>query len=335
MNIILCETAEKEKYNAGNKARKDVLEIALGCGYIHVPLFHNGKSKCIIVIEMIHACFRILLGTRRGDMILIQYPYRPLAVNRILFSVLKIGKKIRKYKIMLLIHDLLSLRSEDDGMAEAVKMEVSDMSGIDTIICHNQAMRRILCQNNPGFHYEMLGVFDYLTSQTAKEHPYHAGPPEVVIAGNLSPDKSGYVYGLNEIKGIQFHLYGADYVFKESDHVTYKGRYSSDDLIQHIEGNFGLVWDGDSIETCRGATGVYLKYNNPHKFSMYIAAGLPVIVWNQSENKVGICVSTLLELPDALKKIDENRYKEMKDCVMKARSGIISGKNLKGILEAG
>ena len=75
---------------------------------------------------------------------------------------------------------------------------------------------------------------------------------------------------------------------------------------------------------------------------MYIAAGLPVIVWNQSaladyvkENKVGICVSTLLELPDALKKIDENRYKEMKDCVMKARSGIISGKNLKGILEAG
>ncbi|MEI3535629.1 MAG: hypothetical protein V8R16_02480, partial [Bacilli bacterium] len=55
--------------------------------------------------------------------------------------------------------------------------------------------------------------------------------------------------------------------------------------------------------------GKYLKYNNPHKLSLYLAAGLPVIVWSKSaiakfviDNNVGICVNNLNEINDKIKK---------------------------------
>lgn len=33
MNIVLFESAGKQKYNAGSKARQDALQIAKDCGY--------------------------------------------------------------------------------------------------------------------------------------------------------------------------------------------------------------------------------------------------------------------------------------------------------------
>ena len=34
------------------------------------------------------------------------------------------------------------------------------------------------------------------------------------------------------------------------------------------------MWDGPSPDTCAGVYGAYLRYNNPHKTSLYLAAGL-------------------------------------------------------------
>ena len=49
-----------------------------------------------------------------------------------------------------------------------------------------------------------------------------------------------------------------------------------------MEGSFGLVWDGISVETCAGVYGEYLKVNNPHKTSLYLASGIPVIIWKEA-----------------------------------------------------
>ncbi|NRO11242.1 Beta-1,6-galactofuranosyltransferase WbbI [Lactobacillus helveticus] len=47
-------------------------------------------------------------------------------------------------------------------------------------------------------------------------------------------------------------------------------------------------------------TGNYLRYNDPHKLSLYLASGIPVIIWKKAaeakfveENKVGITVDSL------------------------------------------
>ena len=62
----------------------------------------------------------------------------------------------------------------------------------------------------------------------------------------------------------------------------YTGRgLSLEDIVQ--EGNLGLIWDGasDSSDEDIGMKN-YTRYNNPHKLSCYMAAGLPVIVWEKS-----------------------------------------------------
>ena len=69
------------------------------------------------------------------------------------------------------------------------------------------------------------------------------------------------------------------------------------------------------------------RYNNPHKLSLYLAVGLPVIIWSEAaeadfvlQENVGIVVDSLKELADKLKKVDKVRYNEMRmnaKCVSK------------------
>ena len=98
-----------------------------------------------------------------------------------------------------------------------------------------------------------------------------------------------------------------------------------------MEGNYGLVWDGPSADSCEGNYGNYLKYNDPHKFSLYRAAGLPVIVWKESAlasfvemYNVGMSISSLSELR-TLPKIESNEYKSFCNNVRKLTIKIQQG----------
>ena len=102
--------------------------------------------------------------------------------------------------------------------------------------------------------------------------------------------------------------------------MVYNGSFSPEELVSHLEGSFGLVWDGISAETCAGAFGEYLRINNPHKLSLYLAAGLPVIIWKEAalapfvaENKVGFAVSSLYEIRDVVDRLPDNEYQTMKE----------------------
>jgi hypothetical protein len=70
-------------------------------------------------------------------------------------------------------------------------------------------------------------------------------------------------------------------------------------------GAFGLIWDGEFVDILDDVYGSYLKYNYPHKLSLYLAAGLPVIAPKESaissfiiEHRVGILINNLLELKE-------------------------------------
>ena len=67
-----------------------------------------------------------------------------------------------------------------------------------------------------------------------------------------------------------------------------------------------------------GRTGNYLRYNNPHKLSLYLSSGLPVIVWKDSaeanfveKNGVGLTVNSLFELSEILGQISQDEYLQM------------------------
>lgn len=77
-----------------------------------------------------------------------------------------------------------------------------------------------------------------------------------------------------------------------------------------------------STETCSGSYGKYLRINNPHKVSLYIAAGIPVVIWKEAalcslieENALGFGISSLDELEEALKS-HEHLYQSYRNNVL-------------------
>ena len=60
-----------------------------------------------------------------------------------------------------------------------------------------------------------------------------------------------------------------------------------------------------------------MKYNNPHKVSMYLAAGIPVIIWKEAaladfieKNNLGYTIDSLSELNDIKSKMTDEEYNQ-------------------------
>ena len=162
----------------------------------------------------------------------------------------------------------------------------------------------------------VLGIFDYLLDE-APAGADEAYTKTVLVAGNLDPQKSGYLYRLGELaQTVPVNLYGGNVAADQAaDSLHYMGSFPPDELPARLRGNFGLVWDGDSADTCSGQTGEYLRINNPHKTSLYLAAGFPVIIWKQAalapfitENGLGLAVDSLAELPSVLEGLSPADY---------------------------
>jgi len=114
----------------------------------------------------------------------------------------------------------------------------------------------------------------------------------------------------------------------------YKGVFKPD-MIGHLEGSWGLVWDGDSTETCSGTWGSYLKIIAPHKFSLYVLAGLPLIVWKDSAmaklvemKNLGITVTSLSEISARISAVSDNDYKEYCANILKFQPVLLKGENV-------
>jgi len=134
---------------------------------------------------------------------------------------------------------------------------------------------------------------------------------------------------------VEFILFGPGLPgsLKEGKNVCYKGVCTPDELpARTSQYDFGLVWDGDSIEGCEGDTGNYVKYNSPYKISSYLAAGIPVIVWDKmavaqfvKDNKIGIVVNSLSELTDSLFSLTKGEYEMLRNNVKGVRTKLTRG----------
>ena len=94
---------------------------------------------------------------------------------------------------------------------------------------------------------------------------------------------------------LNFNLYGVGYDDSKKIILIILVHILQIIFLLNLFGSFGLVWDGMSSETCKGSFGEYLRINNPHKTSLYLASGIPVIIWSKAalaefieKNKCGI-----------------------------------------------
>lgn len=340
--LLLAESPDK-RFNAGEKARVDVINILKKIDNTeHINFFYKGSNKIKVLMQMIIALLKLSITLKKDDIVVVQYPYAPIEAYKLIYNTIDIITKIKSAKKIAIIHDLNFLRQLDDNKKNrefidyTQEIEIKMLSKFDAIICHNIIMKEKLvdCGLNENKLIN-LKIFDYLYDGNEIERNFDKNNIVLNIAGNLNPNKAGYINEIKEmvLTNISYELYGPGYCNdSDNSNIRYMGVVSPEEIPSLLKGNFGVVWDGDSLDECTGNLGKYTMYNNPHKASLYIACGLPLIVWKKSavskfveENELGICVDSLKNVESILSSIDENNYKRMLDNVLKIRHKVIDG----------
>ena len=330
--------------NAGNKARNDVEEIVKREGYQALVLSVDNWYEMSTLKAQLHkskAFGQALAQLKQGDELLIQFPM----LHHSFFTTHHVKKAQKKgVKVHFIIHDLEVLRYANLDTVPLkhkirVQIQESGLLGVaDGIIAHNPIMKSVLVDKGVAEDKIVsLGIFDYLIPNFQEKTGLTKNQP-IIVAGNLAQEKAGYLYSLPEEPA--YNLYGVG--FDESRALaneTYFGSFLPDELPAALEGGFGLVWDGDSAETCSGVFGEYLRYNNSHKASLYLAAGFPVVVWEESalahfviDKQCGLVVSSLSDLKENLDTLSEEQYKEMLENAKQIGSKLRQGQYLRTAL---
>ena len=331
--------------NAGNKARNDVEEIVKREGYQALVLSVDNWYEMSTLKAQLHkskAFGQALDQLQQGDELLIQFPM----LHHSFFTTHHVKKAQKKgVKVHFIIHDLEALRYvnvENFPLKHKIRIQVQEsglLGAADGIIAHNPIMKSVLVDKGiDADKIVSLGIFDYLIPDFQENNELSKNQP-IIVAGNLAQEKAGYLYSLPAEPA--YNLYGVG--FDESralENETYFGSFLPDELPAALEGGFGLVWDGDSAETCSGVFGEYLRYNNSHKASLYLASGFPLVVWKQSalshfvlEKGCGIAVESLHDLKETIDNLSDADYQDLVDNAKRVGQEIRDGHYLKTALK--
>lgn len=321
-------------YNASSKARKDVSHFILKNGFHSLfkndktKIQHNKLAKILLSVKL----YINLLRLKQNDTLFVQTSLM------VLKPILKI-KSIKKFKLIYLIHDLFCLRYNSEESikehSQEIKRSMSVISQCDYVIAHNDIMVQRLRDFGCTSLLIPLEIFDYYCNFPPKRRKLIDGERvKVTFAGYLG--KSHFLKQLDESQHkYQLIVYGLPEI--ELKNSIYKGSVDADVLPNVIEGHFGLIWEGDYDVQEQDN---YTCINNPHKLSMYIVAGLPVIAWEKSaagkfieKNKIGFCIKSLNEIDDIIVKVTSNDYATMVENCINLRDKLIAGMFFKKALE--
>ena len=331
--------------NAGNKARNDVEEIVKREGYQPLLLTVEDWYQMGTVKAQQHkakALAQAFSQLKSGDQLLIQSPMLHHS-----FFTTRLVRKIQRrgVQVYFIIHDLEALRYanlDTVPLKHKIRVHLQESSLLkvaDGVIAHNPIMKSVLVEKGiPEHKLVSLEIFDYLIPNYQEKDGLSKDQP-IIVAGNLAQEKAGYLYQLPARPA--YNLYGVGFdESRELANETYFGSFLPDELPAALEGGFGLVWDGDSAETCSGVFGEYLRYNNSHKASLYLASGFPLVVWKQSalshfvlEKGCGIAVESLYDLKETIDNLSDADYQDLVDNAKRVGQEIRDGHYLKTALK--
>lgn len=336
MQKVQLVCVDSNQNHAGSKAVTDIIEFLTGIGYKKIVLLSKSSEsifgKILEYFIFLHRIFSVRKQYEVEKTILfLQYPF-PMKKNivKIFLRILNASRKKNKIRVITLLHDIDELRYGNVG-----KDELDNINSVSNLlIVHNEKMIEYLIQRGVDKKKLVnLEIFDYIVDGDNRKKQIFF-EKKIIIAGNLDSNKAAYLKDLKILEKSSFDLYGPNFNKKDicCKNIRYQGSVQPAVLPSKFCSGFGLVWDGESIESCCGFSGNYLRYNNPHKLSLYLAAGIPVIVWKNSalanfitQNNLGIVVESLKDLPQILDNLTEKEYLFFSESVRKFSKRLHSG----------
>ena len=331
MNLFqILEVNDIVYNNSGNKVVADISYLAKTLNFKTIRIMWRSSAKTFFQRLKRKAgyysdwnnCYKQIAN---NSVVLIQHPLH--IENAHILRKLKHKKNIKIISVVIDVEELRKFYYNEQHRKEfELMLEIADV-----LIVHNDVMAEFFIDK--GIHKEKIikvEAFDYLQGN----NNIVEFEKSISFAGNLEIAKCGFIGELSKIKNLKINLYGSNFDTRllNSTNIKYHGSFTPDEIPKKLNKGFGLVWDGDSVDTCSGYFGQYLKYNNPHKLSLYLSCGLPVVIWKQAaqakfveKNKVGICVENLQEAEHIINSMNENDYEILKNSVNKIKPLLCSG----------
>lgn len=314
-NILVnpvIEWSDEKKVNASSKARIDVEAICRELGFeVKEVKYKHSDFPPFRAFLKLRSYLKAVRTLEENTNIFFQYPVI-LSVHS--FSLLRRILRKKNCKIYFIVHDIESIR-----YGRNIQEDVAYLNLCDTVILHTQRMKETLQEGGVKIPMKIMNFFPYLSNDAfASEEDMLKMRNTICFAGNLG--KSVFLRELlkKKYENISWRFYGlkGDLEFDKEKKMEYMGKFSPDN-VSFLQAGWGLVWDGTKIDTCDGLMGNYLRYNAPHKLSLYLASGMPVIVWEESglcdeveKRGVGIAVSSISEIESKLQSITEEEYRQ-------------------------
>ncbi len=269
------------------KAKEDIAKIAESVGWqrLSIERYNDARFSAEIRHQKIHT---FLDKVGKNDIVVHQFPtYMSQAFEQDFQRAIQ----QRGAKYVLLIHDFEPLRVSREHAWEWELAQCADL-----IIAHSQPMASTLQQHGVTTPTETIQLFDYLGPTPALNPIFKK---EINYAGTWQ--KAPW---LQHYQGPKLNLFGSrpkrwkDLVLPKS--INWVGSFDPEEITTAFSSGFGLLWDSDYEDKFFQS---YTKVNAPHKASLYLKAGLPLIAWSQSylgdivrANQLGMTIDDLSDL---------------------------------------
>ena len=326
MEKIVIDYKYNNYFSARSKAREDVNYIAEKNGF--TPFLINTRTtteqmasgsglwkKIVYNFRKLFILCGAIFAIKRGTLVLFQYPFAPFGEFFTLFFCRCL--KLKKCTLIFMVHDLVHYRET----LVFDNYEIKILNTADELIVHTPKMQELFKSYGITRPCHIIWLFDYITPEIPSVKQQLSN--DIAFAGAL--DKSIFLRDMQSIpyKELELHLYGNQPKDTSTypNWMKYVGRFSPENVTM-LQESWGLSWDGDGINALEGVIGNYLKYISPHKVSLYIAAGLPVIISKESalasyieENKLGITIGSLYDIEAALKSLTASEVQAIRKSV--------------------
>lgn len=325
-----------EKFNAGTKCPSDAVRtVMLNGGEYHYFDYLTHKVFWRFV-RLPALAFKMLFIPKRGSQIIVMYPYNtdhPTFIG--VFRLVRPLLHLKKVKTVAFIVDINSIRFDEGDIQD----DIVPLNVFDYVLVHSKAMEDLLKSNGLRSRTEVFELMDYHVME--KNTLERTLSYNVCFAGNLK--KSVFLSTLSSLSTGKLHLYLYGAGYSESicpEWASYEGIFTPDSL-DGIKGSWGLVWDGDSIDGVSGYLGRYMVMNAPHKASMYICIGLPLIAPEGTNTGdmvkkygLGLTVSSLAQMEGAIAAVSVEEYRRLLSNVKTYSERLMKGQNLLDALKA-
>ena len=328
INVITVKTSAD--FYATHKAPNDIIRILkdkFGAKSTLIGFSENSNSFFTKIIKRIKFTYEFVKTRLKNEIVILQFPMyetTSLLNKFFLFNM----KFLNKNKTIVLIHDIDGIRSQDSNL---YKQELARLSKVNYIIVHNSKMKSKLLSDGVNSKMYLLNLFDYLCEYDNEVRDNNISKnPVVVYAGNLSKQKSPFIHQL-DYKKMKFtlNIYGVGINSNLNKKIIYMDKYSADVLPNKLDGDLGLIWDGNFDESDENdGMKNYTRFNNPHKLSCYMAAGIPVIVWKKAaisdfvlKNNIGYIIENIYDI----NKLDFSDYDIKLSNVRKIQKNVRNG----------